>query len=139
MGGGTRIPKVQAKLMKVIGRDELGKSINTDESAALGAVYQAAYLSTGFKVKTFAVKDANIYPIQVRRKSHPVGLLAGTFCLYPGAIHVCNTPTVILFDDDQVSSQRLGAKAELKVGGNVTLYLLTTSAGNVLDSEHTIF
>ena len=46
-------------------REELGKSINTDEAAALGAVYQAAHLSKGFKVKKFAVKEANLYPIQV--------------------------------------------------------------------------
>lgn len=65
MGGGTRSPKVKEVLQKAVGRSELGKSINTDEAAALGAVYQAAYLSTGFRVKTFAVKDANIYPIQV--------------------------------------------------------------------------
>lgn len=47
-------------------REDLGKSINTDEAAALGAVYQAAHLSKGFKVKKFVVKDANLYPIQVR-------------------------------------------------------------------------
>ena len=29
---------------------ELGKSLNTDEAAAMGAVYKAADLSTGFKV-----------------------------------------------------------------------------------------
>ena len=46
-------------------RQELGKSINTDEAAAMGAVYQAAYLSKGFKVKTFSVKDGTIYPIVV--------------------------------------------------------------------------
>ncbi|XP_067935548.1 hypoxia up-regulated protein 1-like [Watersipora subatra] len=66
MGGATRIPKVQEMLLKTVRRKELGKSINTDEAAALGAVYQAAYLSTGFRVKTFAVKDANVYPIQVQ-------------------------------------------------------------------------
>lgn len=65
MGGGTRVQKVKDTLQKVIKRSELGKSINTDESAALGAVYQAAHLSTGFRVKTFAVKDANLFPIQV--------------------------------------------------------------------------
>lgn len=70
MGGGTRSPKVQEMLKKTIGREELGKSINTDEAAALGAVYQAAYLSTGFRVKTFAVKDANAYPIQVGTAVH---------------------------------------------------------------------
>ena len=46
-------------------RSELGKSINTDEAAALGAVYQAAHLGKGFKVKKFAVKEATIFPIQV--------------------------------------------------------------------------
>ena len=71
MGGGTRIPKVQEKLQKAIGRQELGKSINTDEAAALGAVYQAAYLSTGFRVLTFAVKDANVYPVQVSGSIDP--------------------------------------------------------------------
>ena len=46
-------------------RSELGKSINTDEAAALGAVYQAAYLGKGFKVKKFGVREGNIYPINV--------------------------------------------------------------------------
>jgi molecular chaperone DnaK (HSP70) len=32
------------------GNGELGKSLNTDEAAAMGAVYKAADLSTGFKV-----------------------------------------------------------------------------------------
>ena len=31
----------------------------------IGAVYQAAELGKGFKVKKFVVKDANVYPIQV--------------------------------------------------------------------------
>jgi hypothetical protein len=31
-----------------------------------GAVYQAARLSKGFRVKNFVVKDANVYPIEVR-------------------------------------------------------------------------
>ena len=49
----------------LLNRNELGKSINTDEAAALGASYQAAHLSKGYKVKKFAIKDANIFPIQV--------------------------------------------------------------------------
>lgn len=64
-GSGTRVPKVQQLLLEYLKKEELGKSLNTDESAALGAAYQAAYLSKGFKVKTFLIKDANIYPIQV--------------------------------------------------------------------------
>ncbi|XP_067129315.1 hypoxia up-regulated protein 1-like [Centruroides vittatus] len=64
-GAATRTPRVQQKLLEIVKKPELGKNINTDEAAALGAAYQAAYLSKGFKVKTFVVKDANIYPIQV--------------------------------------------------------------------------
>lgn len=46
-------------------REELGKNINADEAAAMGAVYQAAVLSKAFKVKPFLVRDAAIFPIQV--------------------------------------------------------------------------
>lgn len=46
-------------------RTELGKNINTDEAAALGAVYKAADLTAGFKVKRFLVKDLNLFPIDV--------------------------------------------------------------------------
>ncbi|KAL4229247.1 Hypoxia up-regulated protein 1 [Mactra antiquata] len=65
MGGGTRIPIVKTKLKEYLGGLDLGKSINTDEAAALGAVYQAAYLGKGFKVLSFGVKEANVYPIVV--------------------------------------------------------------------------
>lgn len=45
---------------------ELGKNINADEAAVMGAVYRAAEVSNGFKVKKFIVKDAVLFPIQVR-------------------------------------------------------------------------
>nr|DBA16190.1 TPA: hypothetical protein GDO54_003609 [Pyxicephalus adspersus] len=65
VGGATRVPKVQEQLLKAVGKEELGKNINADEAAAMGAVYQAAALSKAFKVKPFVVRDAAIYPIQV--------------------------------------------------------------------------
>ncbi|XP_073513128.1 hypoxia up-regulated protein 1 isoform X1 [Phyllobates terribilis] len=65
VGGSTRIPKVQELLLKAVGKEELGKNINADEAAAMGAVYQAAALSKAFKVKPFVVRDAAIFPIQV--------------------------------------------------------------------------
>lgn len=49
----------------VLDREELGKNINADEAAAMGAVYQAAALSKAFKVKTFLIRDATVFPIQV--------------------------------------------------------------------------
>jgi len=66
MGGGTRIPRVQEILSNYLDKKELGKSINTDEAAALGAVYKAASLMIGFKVKRFIVKDLNMYPVDVQ-------------------------------------------------------------------------
>ncbi|XP_067422791.1 hypoxia up-regulated protein 1 [Emydura macquarii macquarii] len=65
VGGATRVPKVQEVLLKAVGKDELGKNINADEAAAMGAVYQAASLSKAFKVKPFIVRDAAVFPIQV--------------------------------------------------------------------------
>jgi hypothetical protein len=39
--------------------------LNTDEASALGAVYQAAYASKGYKVKKFHIKDTTLYPLTV--------------------------------------------------------------------------
>lgn len=58
------MPKVQDALKAFVGV-ELGKNINTDEAAALGAVYKAADLATGFRVSKFVVKETVLYPIQV--------------------------------------------------------------------------
>ncbi|NXJ99623.1 HYOU1 protein, partial [Corythaixoides concolor] len=65
VGGATRVPKVQEVLLRAVGKEELGKNINADEAAAMGAVYQAAALSKAFKVKPFVVRDAAVFPIQV--------------------------------------------------------------------------
>lgn len=64
VGAGTRVPKVQEKLQAAVNM-ELSKNLNTDEAACMGAVYKAADLSTGFKVKRFITKDAVLFPIQV--------------------------------------------------------------------------
>lgn len=46
-------------------REELGKNLNADEAAAMGAVYKAAALSKAFKVQPFLVIEATVFPIQV--------------------------------------------------------------------------
>uniref|UniRef100_A0AAQ4P283 Hypoxia up-regulated protein 1 n=1 Tax=Gasterosteus aculeatus aculeatus TaxID=481459 RepID=A0AAQ4P283_GASAC len=76
VGGSTRVPKVQEVLLKAVEKEELGKNINADEAAAMGAVYQAAALSKAFKVKPFLVRDAAIFPIQVEftRETEEEGL-----------------------------------------------------------------
>ena len=53
-------------------RPDLGRSLNTDEAAALGAVYQAAGQTKLFRVKKFIVKDANVLPIVVYTPMHCV-------------------------------------------------------------------
>ncbi|XP_050068478.1 hypoxia up-regulated protein 1 isoform X2 [Anopheles maculipalpis] len=63
-GGNTRVPKMQDILRTHIGQ-ELAKNLNADEAACMGAVYRAADLATGFKVKKFITKDAVLFPIQV--------------------------------------------------------------------------
>ncbi|KAJ1346061.1 hypothetical protein KIN20_000742 [Parelaphostrongylus tenuis] len=65
MGAGTRVPKVQDELQRIIKGKELGRFLNTDESIAMGALYQAAHLSKGFKVKPFGVEELVIFPIEV--------------------------------------------------------------------------
>ena len=52
-------------IIGVLFREELGKNINTDEAAALGAVYKGADITAGFKVKRFIIKDLNLFPIDV--------------------------------------------------------------------------
>ncbi|KAB7506161.1 Hypoxia up-regulated protein 1 [Armadillidium nasatum] len=64
VGGNTRVPKVQSILQEIWGK-ELGKNINADEAAALGAVYRAADIGQGFKVMKFHVKESVVYPIDV--------------------------------------------------------------------------
>ncbi|CAL2032368.1 unnamed protein product [Caenorhabditis brenneri] len=65
MGAGTRVPKVQENVQKTIGTKEIGKFLNTDEAAAMGALFQAAHLSKGFKVKPFNVEEKLLFPVEV--------------------------------------------------------------------------
>lgn len=57
VGGNTRTPKVQQVLLDYFKLDALGKSVNADEGAALAALYQAASLGRGFRVKKFALEE----------------------------------------------------------------------------------
>merc|ERR1712136_701918 len=66
LGGGTRVPKVQEILLKESGKSDLGRNINADEAFALGASYQAAALSSAFRVKEFHVKSGAPYPIEIK-------------------------------------------------------------------------
>ncbi|KAA3677444.1 hypoxia up-regulated 1, partial [Paragonimus westermani] len=73
MGGGTRVPKVQSILVEMGKRSDLGKGVNGDEAAVLGAVYMAAARTPGFRVVRFGLRDYNPYPLAVDFERAPVG------------------------------------------------------------------
>mmetsp|Transcript_116878 Transcript_116878/g.337737 ORF Transcript_116878/g.337737 Transcript_116878/m.337737 type:complete len:906 (-) Transcript_116878:181-2898(-) len=68
IGGGMRVPKVQADLSAALGGKELGMHINSDESMALGAAFYGANISTAFRVRTVGLTDINPFPVKVTLK-----------------------------------------------------------------------
>ena len=54
LGGGVRVPAVQARLKELLGELELGVHLNGDEAMALGAAFRAANISTAFRVRKVA-------------------------------------------------------------------------------------
>ncbi|KAL3317419.1 hypothetical protein Ciccas_003925 [Cichlidogyrus casuarinus] len=111
MGGGTRVPKVQETLISASGKKDLGKSINSDEAAALGAVYQAAFHSPGFKVKQFNVVDFNYYPISVSYKSR-----------VSADSDELQDKTVLLYNKGNAFPQKRGLSIS-KMSGDMDLYV----------------
>lgn len=63
-GGNTRTPKIQQSLAELVDK-ELGKNVNSDEAASLGAAYLAGKLSKGFRAKDFIINEHNLFPITV--------------------------------------------------------------------------
>ena len=57
VGGNTRTPKIQQVLQDYFKLEQLGKSVNADEGAVLAALYQAASLGRGFRVKRFNLEE----------------------------------------------------------------------------------
>eukprot|EP01087_Luapelamoeba_hula_P008852 TRINITY_DN2246_c0_g1_i3.p1 TRINITY_DN2246_c0_g1~~TRINITY_DN2246_c0_g1_i3.p1 ORF type:complete len:996 (-),score=275.07 TRINITY_DN2246_c0_g1_i3:47-2653(-) len=64
VGGGVRVPKVQAVLREAAGVEELSKHLNGDEAAVLGAVFFAAQSSTTMRVPDYRVKDMTTVPVR---------------------------------------------------------------------------
>lgn len=65
IGGGMRIPRIQALMKKALNDKELGMHINADESMALGAAFHGANLSTAFRVRQVGLTDVNPFPIAI--------------------------------------------------------------------------
>lgn len=64
-GGNTRTPSIQKSLLEFLSGHELSKNVNSDEAASLGGAYLAAGLSKGFRVKSFDIREFNLFPITV--------------------------------------------------------------------------
>lgn len=62
-GGVTRTPRVQTEICDALSVDTLNKSINTDEAAAMGAVFFAATQSSTFRVRKLDFEDIYGRPI----------------------------------------------------------------------------
>ena len=71
VGGATRVASVKSrfadllKLNKSKTNNGLSTTMNADEAVARGAALQAAILSPRFKVKSYEIVEAHIYPIEV--------------------------------------------------------------------------
>ncbi|RGB32887.1 Hsp70 protein [Rhizophagus diaphanus] len=71
VGGGIRVPSIQAELKEIVGEEKIAQNVNGDEAAVLGAAFRGAGLSRQFKVKEIKVKDITSYPIEVNHSSEP--------------------------------------------------------------------
>lgn len=72
VGGNTRTPKIQQVLIDYFKLENLGKSVNADEGAALAALYQAASLGRGFRVKKFVLEEFG----EIRKQYNPPEVVA---------------------------------------------------------------
>jgi len=84
LGGAQRVPAVQRILGEYFGaRTPLGVHLNADEAPALGAAFEAANISTAFKVRKTGMTDYSPFAVNVGLSSLPLveekGLLSGLF------------------------------------------------------------
>jgi len=68
IGGGTRVPGVQAALVKALGGRALDKHLDADETVALGAGLVAANLSTTFRMRKYGASDAALFGMTLQRE-----------------------------------------------------------------------
>ncbi|CAA2991807.1 heat shock 70 kDa 17 [Olea europaea subsp. europaea] len=62
IGGATRVPKLQAKLLELLGRKDLDKHLDADEAIVLGASLHATNLSDGIKLnRKLGMIDGSTY------------------------------------------------------------------------------
>lgn len=65
LGGGSRVPRLQAVLSEALGGRGLDRHLDADEATVLGASLFAANLSTSFRLRKFGLTDLSMYGIQL--------------------------------------------------------------------------
>ncbi|KAI7741742.1 hypothetical protein M8C21_000586 [Ambrosia artemisiifolia] len=66
IGGGTRVPKLQAKLQEFFGRSGVDRHLDADEATVLGASLHAANLSDGIKLnRKLGMIDGSMYGLMM--------------------------------------------------------------------------
>eukprot|EP00923_Selenidium_pygospionis_P038205 GHVN01066752.1.p1 GENE.GHVN01066752.1~~GHVN01066752.1.p1 ORF type:complete len:907 (+),score=132.35 GHVN01066752.1:3539-6259(+) len=73
LGGGWRIPKVQALLKEQLQPLDLGQHLNGDEAMALGASFIAANASTSFRVREVGFAEGSYYTYKLEIKNKEDG------------------------------------------------------------------
>mmetsp|Transcript_27424 Transcript_27424/g.69745 ORF Transcript_27424/g.69745 Transcript_27424/m.69745 type:complete len:1029 (-) Transcript_27424:524-3610(-) len=66
LGGGTRVPRLQAALQEVLGGRALDRHLDADEAVVLGASLFAANLSTSFRLRKFGMADLSMYGVALK-------------------------------------------------------------------------
>ncbi|KAL4569956.1 hypothetical protein LXL04_025605 [Taraxacum kok-saghyz] len=62
IGGGTRVPKLQAKLQEFLGKSDMDRHLDADEATVLGASLHAANISDGIKLnRKLGMIDGSMY------------------------------------------------------------------------------
>ncbi|KXZ47053.1 hypothetical protein GPECTOR_38g290 [Gonium pectorale] len=65
LGGGSRVPRLQAVLSEALGGRGLDRHLDADEAIALGAGLFAANLSTSFRLRKFGMVDTTMYGVSL--------------------------------------------------------------------------
>ncbi|OAJ42124.1 hypothetical protein BDEG_25625 [Batrachochytrium dendrobatidis JEL423] len=72
VGGGVRVPAIQAAIVKAVGEEKIARNLDGDEAAVHGAVFHAAAVSAQFRLGIeMKIKDINSKPMHVMHTSEP--------------------------------------------------------------------
>uniref|UniRef100_A0A1I8ECJ6 Hypoxia up-regulated protein 1 n=2 Tax=Wuchereria bancrofti TaxID=6293 RepID=A0A1I8ECJ6_WUCBA len=146
MGGGSRVPLIQEFVQKFFKKKELGKFLNTDEAIAMGAVYQAAHLSKGFKVKRFGVDFVSAHskdetgsgrlihrPIYPMKSFVPASKKVLSFTSFTEDFSVnVNYGEMRELSTDQLMEFGSLNISEIKIGGVTDVYLRETAKEGII-------